>query len=231
MKIGLFVPCYVRELYFDVVKSSYLVLKRLGYNVEIAKNQTCCGQPFVNSGEDTNLPKRMDEVFSEYDEVVGIGSSCVSFTKSQNYPISQKIYELTEFLYKNNHLNLAKNYNKKIAFHHSCHSIRHLSLKTPSELNIAFEDKVSEVLGVKLLLANRDECCGFGGVYSIKEGYLSYVMGRDKLDDLLSQNPDVISGVDMSCLMHLKGIADKDGDNIKFKHISQIILESLDETL
>ena len=227
--LGLFIPCYVRELYFDVAKSSYLVLNRLGYNVEIPKNQTCCGQPFVNSGEETNLPKRMAEVFSKYDEVVGIGSSCVSFTKSQNH--LKNIYELTEFLYKNNHFDLAKNYNKKVAFHHSCHSIRHLNLKTPSELNIPFEDKVSKVLGIELNLASRDECCGFGGVYSVKEGYLSYAMGREKLDDLLSSNPDVISGVDMSCLMHLKGIAEKDGDKVEFKHISEIILECLDETL
>ena len=241
MKLALFIPCYVRELYPNVVKSTILLLDRLGYKVEIPKKQTCCGQPFINSGQDTKLPTRMDKIFSKYDEVIGIGSSCVSFTKSQGYSIANKIYELTEFLYKNNHLNLAQNYPKKIAFHHSCHSIRHLDLKTPSEKGVKEErskrvkggkvNKVKEVLGCEIYETKRDECCGFGGVYSIKEGFISYVMGREKLDDLLSDSPDVISGIDMSCLMHLKGIAEKDGNKVEFKHISEIILESLDETL
>jgi len=227
MKLALFIPCYVRELFPNVVKSTILLLDRLGYKIEIPKNQTCCGQSLKNSGNPTKLPKRMDKIFSEFDEVIGIGSSCVSFTKSQGYPIANKIYELTEFLYKNNHLNLAKNYPKKIAFHHSCHSIRHLDLNTPSELNIPLKNKVKSVLGCEIYEA-RDECCGFGGVFSIKEGFISYVMGREKLDDLLEKNPDIISGVDMSCLMHLKAIAEKDGNKVEFKHISEIILESLD---
>jgi len=227
--IGLFIPCYVRELYPNVIKSTILLLDRLGYKVEIPQKQTCCGQAFVNSGNSTKLPQRMDKIFSEYDEVIGLGSSCVSFTKSQGFGISNKIYELTEFLYKNNHLNLAQNYPKKIAFHHSCHSVRHLDLKTPSEINLPIKNKIKEVLGCKIYETKLDECCGFGGVFSIKEGFISYVMGREKLDELLKENPDVISGVDMSCLMHLKGIADKDGDKIEFKHISEIILESLDK--
>jgi len=231
MKLALFIPCYVRELFPNVVKSTILLLDRLGYKVDIPKSQTCCGQPFINSGQPTKLPQRMDKIFSEYDEVIGIGSSCVSFTKSQAFPIANKIYELTEFLYKNNHLNLVQNYHKKIAFHHSCHSIRHLDLKTPSELNLPMKDKIKAVLGCEILTPKNDECCGFGGVFSVKEGFISYVMGREKLDNLLEFNPDVISGVDMSCLMHLKAIADKDGDKVEFKHISEIILESLDETL
>jgi len=231
MKLALFIPCYVRELFANVVKSTILLFDRLNIKIEILKNQTCCGQSLKNSGNPTKLPARMDKIFKNYDEVIGIGSSCVSFTKTQGYPIANKIYELTEFLYKEGYRDLAKNYPKKIAFHHSCHSIRHLDLKTPSELNIPMKDKIKAVLGCEISVASKDECCGFGGVYSIKEGFLSYAMGREKLDDLLAQNPDVISGVDMSCLMHLKGIADKDGDKIEFKHISEIILESLDETL
>ena len=230
MKFALFIPCYVKEIYPNVVKSTILLLDRLGYKVEIPKKQTCCGQPFINSGQDTKLPARMDKIFSEYDKVIGIGSSCVSFTKSQGFPISNKIYELTEFLYEEGHRNLAKNYNKKIAFHHSCHSIRHLDLKTPSELNLPIKDKIKAVLGCKFSIAS-EECCGFGGVFSVKEGFISYAMGREKLDNLLKQNPDVISGVDMGCMLHLRGIADKDGDKIEFKHISEIILESLDNNL
>ena len=89
-------------------------------------------------------------------------------------------------------------------------------------------DKIQELLGSELSFAIKDECYGFGGVFSIKEGFISYAMGREKLDDLLQTNPDVICGVDMSCLMHLKGIADKDGDKVEFKHIGEVVLESVE---
>jgi L-lactate dehydrogenase complex protein LldE len=227
--IALFIPCYVRELYPEVIKATILLLNRLNIKFDIPKF-TCCGQPFVNSGESTKLHKKTAKIFNKYDEIIAIGSSCVSFLKSQNV-LKDKLFELSEYLYNKGYRDLAKNYPKKIAFHHSCHSIRHLKNASASELNISHFDKIQELLGCKLLFATKDECCGFGGVFSLKEGFISYVMGREKLDDLLSQNPDIISGVDMSCLMHLKGIADKDGDKVEFKHISEIILESLDNLL
>ena len=225
-KTALFIPCYVRELYPNVVKATILLLNRLDIKVEIPSSFTCCGQPFVNSGEETKLPKRTQKIFEKYDEIIAIGSSCVSFLKSQNV-LKDKLFELSEYLHYKGYRNLAKNYPQKITFHHSCHSIRHLHNASTSELNIKPFDKIQELLGCELSFATKDECCGFGGVFSIKEGFISYAMGREKLDDLLQTNLDIICGVDMSCLMHLKGIADKDGDKVEFKHISEVILESI----
>jgi L-lactate dehydrogenase complex protein LldE len=142
------------------------------------------------------------------------------------------MYELVEFLHDVlNVKDLAKNYPKKIALHNSCHSLRHLKEATPSELNIPYFNKIKNVLGCEVTEAKRDECCGFGGVFSLKEGFISYVMGRSKLDDLLSTNPEVITGVDFSCLMHLESIAKKDNLKVEIKHISEILAECLNETL
>ncbi|GAB6074194.1 (Fe-S)-binding protein [Nautilia lithotrophica] len=234
MKIALHVPCYINELFPNVAKATTLLLRNLGYNVTIPKNQTCCGQPFINSGYDTTLPNMYDEIFGEFDYIVSPSSSCVSTIKSQNLNISYKSYELIDFLHSQNHLNLAKNH-KPLILHNSCHSMRHIDIATPSELNIPYINKVKEVLGCEIIEAKRDECCGFGGVFSVKEGEMSYIIGKEKLNDLLSgwqyDFTPVITGVDMSCLMHLKGIAEKEGINAEFKHVSEILLESLDETL
>ena len=107
----------------------------------------------------------------------------------------------------------------------------------PSELNIPYFNKVKNVLGCRVLEAKRDECCGFGGVFSIKEGFMSYVMGKSKLEDLLNEDnlkevtyTPVITGVDMSCLMHLKGVAEKDNIKAEFKHIATVLREA-NETL
>ena len=232
MKIALHVPCYINELNPEIAKNTLLILRHFKLNVKIPRNQTCCGQPFINSGQPTTLPQQFNEIFKNFDYIISPSSSCTSTIRSQNLEVSKKMFELCEFLHDILKVKeIAKNYPKKIALHNSCHSLRHLLEGSPSELNIPYFNKVKKVLGCDIAEAKRDECCGFGGVFSIKEGFISYVMGRSKLDDLISTGAEVISGVDYSCLMHLDAIAKKDGNKIEIKHISEIILECLNETL
>jgi len=232
MKIALHIPCYINELNPEIAKKTLLILRHFKLNISVPREQTCCGQPFINSGQPVTLPQEFNEIFKSYDYIVSPGSSCTSTIKSQNLETSKKIYELVEFLHDILQVkDIAKNYPKKIALHNSCHSLRHLLEGTPSELNIPYFNKVKTVLGGEILESKRDECCGFGGVFSLKEGFISYIMGRSKLDDLIGAGAEVITGVDFSCLMHLDSIAKKDGDKIEIKHISEIIWECLDETL
>jgi len=231
MKIGLHVPCYINELFPEVAKNTLLLLRKLNLNVKVPKNQTCCGQPFINSGVNTTLPHQYEEIFKEFDYIISPSSSCVSTIKSQKLSISNNTFELVEFLYDILQLkNIAKNH-KPIILHNSCHSIRHLNIATASEVNKPYKNKIKELLGCEIIEANKDECCGFGGVFSIKEGELSYIIGLDKLQDLLSNwkydFTPTITGVDMSCLMHLKAIAQKEQIEVEFKHISEIIYLSL----
>jgi L-lactate dehydrogenase complex protein LldE len=229
MKAALHVPCYINELNPDIAKKTLLILRHFGVNITVPKNQTCCGQPFINSGFPTTLPEKFDEIFEKYDFIISPSSSCVSTVRSQNLKTSSKTYELCEFLHDIlNIKNIAVNYPKKITLHNSCHSLRHLHEAAPSELNIPYFNKIKAVLGCMVYEAKKDECCGFGGVFSAKEGFISYVMGRSKLDDLLSAGGDVITGVDFSCLMHLKSIAQKDGENVDIKHISEILWECME---
>ncbi len=235
MKLALHIPCYINELFYEVAKATSLIFHKLNIHPTIPKNQTCCGQPFINSGVLTTLPHRYEEIFSGFDYIVSPSSSCVSTIKSQNLSISNRTYELTQFLVEVLKLkDIAKNH-PPLILHNSCHSMRHLEIATPSELNKESKNLVKELLGCEIVEASFDECCGFGGVYSVKEGEMSYFIGLDKLNDLLSNwkydfTPTII-GVDMSCLMHLRGIALKENIDVNFKHISEVVLEVLNETL
>ena len=232
MKVGIFIPCYINELFPEVAKDTILFLRNLGINLEIPKNQTCCGQPFLNSGYETDLPKNFDTIFNKYDYIIAPSSSCVSTIREANIQTSVKTFELVEFLHDILQIkNLAKNH-PPVILHNSCHSLRSLFEGTPSELNIPYFNKIKNVLGCKVLEAKRDECCGFGGVFSLKENFISYIMGKSKLEDLLNKEnlkgingTPIITGVDMSCLMHLKGVADKENIKAEFKHISTILRE------
>ncbi len=234
MKTALFVPCYINELFPDIARDSAILLRNLGVNLEIPRKQTCCGQPFLNSGYETTLPKNFDEIFDKFDYIVSPSSSCVATIRESEINSSKKTFELIEFLHDILQLrSLAKNH-PPVILHNSCHSLRALLEGSPSELNIPYFNKVKNVLGCRVLEAKRDECCGFGGVFSIKEGFMSYVMGKSKLDDLLNKdnlkeikNTPIITGVDMSCLMHLSSIAKKENINAEFKHISSILLEGI----
>ena len=234
MKTALFVPCYINELYPDIARDTAILLRKLGVNLEIPLNQTCCGQPFLNSGYESSLPQNFDEIFEKYDYIISPSSSCVATIRESEINSSNKTFELIEFLHDILQLkNLIKEH-PPLILHNSCHSLRSLLEASPSELNIPYFNKIKNVLGCKILEAKRDECCGFGGVFSVKEGFMSYVIGKSKLEDLLNEdnlkeikNTPIITGVDMSCLMHLESIAKKENINAEFKHISSLLLKGI----
>jgi len=234
MKTALFVPCYINELYPDIARDTAILLRNLGVNLEIPLNQTCCGQPFLNSGYESSLPQNFDEIFKKYDYIISPSSSCVATIREAEINSSNKTFELIEFLHDILQLkNLIKEH-PPLILHNSCHSLRSLLEASPSELNIPYFNKIKNVLGCKILEAKRDECCGFGGVFSVKEGFMSYVIGKSKLEDLLNEdnlkkikNTPIITGVDMSCLMHLESIAKKENINAEFKHISSLLLKGI----
>jgi L-lactate dehydrogenase complex protein LldE len=76
-------------------------------------------------------------------------------------------------------------------------------------------------------LSRSDECCGFGGTFAITEEALSVQMGKDRLADHLSHEVDVLTGGDLSCLMHLEGIAKREDQKVEFMHIAEILNQAI----
>ena len=120
------------------------------------------------------------------------------------------------------------NYPHRVGVHQSCHGLRGLKLGNPSELISASYSKVISLLekaeGIELIKLDReDECCGFGGTFSIFEPAVSARMGRDRVDDHIRNNAEIITATDMSCLMHLEGIIKRNNKSIKVVHIAEIL--------
>ena len=245
MKIGLFIPCFMNELYPDICKSTYKILKQQGLDVDYPLNQTCCGQPMANSGCSKDieaLAKQFVKTFKEYDYIVAPSGSCVSMVKEHYAPffdndkdynkVKASIYEVCEFLHdivKVENLNFDKPFAHKVGLHNSCHGHRVLKLATASELNIPYDSKLKNLLNkvpqIELVTLKReDECCGFGGTFSVQEEDLSIAMGKDRIKDHLDSHAAVMTGADMSCLMHMDGIINRNNNPIKVKHIVQILL-------
>ena len=242
MKVALFIPCYVNALYPQVGEASYKLLRSLGVEVDYPLDQTCCGQPMANAGYENDarpLAERMEQLFADYDYVVGPSASCVSFVR-EGYPrlvehhgdkpcLGERIYEICEFVHDVvRPERLEASFHHKVSLHNSCHGVRHLGLSAPSELNIPYYSKLRALLelveGVEVCEPQRrDECCGFGGMFAIEESAVSGCMGRDKVRDHLSTGAEYITGADSSCLMHMQGVIEKEALPIQTKHIVEIL--------
>lgn len=245
MKIGLFVPCYVDAVYPEVGIATYKLLTHLGLEVDYPMNQTCCGQPMANAGFQTKAQKMatdFDEMFKPFDYVVAPSASCAAFVKlhhphllhgKQECSAAKKVMDVVEFLHDVLKVtSLPGKFPHVVSVHNSCHGVRELGLSSPSERNIPMYSKIKDLLqlveGITVKEPERpDECCGFGGMFSIEEPAVSVQMGKDKLKRHMATGAEFITGPDSSCLMHMQGVAKREQMPIQFIHVVQILSAGL----
>lgn len=241
MKVALFIPCYVDQLYPEVAKATLKLLENLGLEVEYPLDQTCCGQPMANAGFssiNSSCDKNFIKNFKGYDYIVSPSGSCVLHVKehlsggasrTEADAIRKNVYELTEFLIDIVKVErLSAYFPHKVGFHISCHGQRGLHLSSMSEIVGGEFSKPLQLLnmveGLELIpLSRKDECCGFGGTFAIFEEAVSVKMGKDRINDHKEHGAEFITGGDMSCLMHLEGILKKENNKIKAIHIAEIL--------
>ena len=241
MKVGLFIPCYINQLYPQVGKATIEVLEKLNVAITYPMGQTCCGQPVANSGferESISACHNLVEKFKDFDYIVTPSGSCTYHVKNHYNIIPQtkevvnvrkNIYELCDFIVNVLGItNVGAVFQHKVGVHKSCHGLRGLRLGSCSELvgeSFSYiEDLLKEVEGTELMTLSRpDECCGFGGTFSVVEEAVSVKMGKDKIQDHLDNGVEVITATDTSCLMHLEGLINRNGQPIKVRHIAEIL--------
>lgn len=241
MHVALFVPCYIDQFYPKVAIATLELLEKLGLKVSYPKNQTCCGQPMANAGFEKET-KRTSTLFinnfAKFDYIVSPSGSCVLHIKhhlisnsdsKESNSIRNRIFELTEFLTDIVKVNsISATFPHAVGLHQSCHGQRGLNLAQMSEIvGPPFskpEYLLNMVSGLRLVpLARPDECCGFGGTFCVTEESVSVKMGVDRIRDHLLNGAEVITGSDMSCLMHLEGILRREKSHLRVAHIAEIL--------
>jgi len=245
MKVGLFIPCYINQLYPQVGIATLELLEKLNVNVAYPSGQTCCGQPMANSGyesESVGACNNFVDNFKDFDYIVTPSGSCAYHVKKHYDIIPQtedvvnvrnNVYELCDFIVNILKIkNVNAKFPYKIGVHKSCHGLRGLRLGSCSELVgpsfSSIEDLLNEVEGAELTsLARKDECCGFGGTFAVTEEAISVKMGKDKIKDHLDSGAEVITATDTSCLMHLEGLINRNKQPLKVLHIAEILNSSI----
>ncbi|CDY73768.1 Predicted L-lactate dehydrogenase, Fe-S oxidoreductase subunit YkgE [Caballeronia glathei] len=242
MKVALFVPCFIDAFYPEVGIATLELLERLGVEVDYPEEQTCCGQPMANSGaqkEAAGAERVFVRNFADYDCVVGPSASCINHVRDHLSAIDQSAdvrkvranaFDLTEFLHdvlKVRDFPWAE-FPHRVGLHNSCSALRHLREASASEIAGTPFSKpralLERVKGIEFVTPERpDECCGFGGTFSVTEEAVSVRMGQDKVRDHVGAGAQYIVSGDMSCLMHQQGCAERMKLDARFIHIAQVL--------
>lgn len=243
MSVGLFVPCYVDQLRPTVGLAALDLLGSLGVHTDAPGDATCCGQPFLTAGrpgEALPLERRWLDVFAEREAVVVPSGSCVATLRRQlaarrddprALALAERTFELCEYVVDVLGVTrLGGRLDLRVGLHASCHALRELGLGAPSERVDAGRRDPARVLlegveGVELVALTRpDECCGFGGVFAVAEEAVSCRMGRDRVADHRAAGAEVIASTDVSCLLHLDGIARREGVAMRTAHVAELLV-------
>ncbi|MDP4267992.1 MAG: (Fe-S)-binding protein [Bacteroidota bacterium] len=237
MKVELFIPCFVDQLYPEVGVAMAKVLKKyveVGYNPD----QTCCGQLAFNSGywdHAKSVGEKFIRTFANDlgDKLIVVPSaSCASMVKKyyhelfyntalhNEYQLIQKrMFEFTDFLVNVLEIDdVGATFKEKITYHDSCAAVREYGLKDEPR-NLLKWVKGLEICEMK----ESDVCCGFGGTFSIKNEPISTAMAQQKVKNALQTGASYVTSTEASCLMHLEGYIKKHNLNIKTIHIANIL--------
>jgi len=238
MRIALFITCFNDLLFPEVGRSVVTLLGRLGHDVEFPATQTCCGQMHFNSGyrdECIPLVRRFAAAFAGYDAVVTPSASCAAMVRLHHATVAgeasdsslvdavgdlaPRVYELSEFLIDVLGVtDVGASFAHTVALHPTCHSQRLLRVgDRPARL-------LKAVDGLTLVdLPNAEECCGFGGMFAVKNAGTSVAMGLDKVDDVHASGAEVLTAADTSCLMHIGGLLSRRGSATRVMHLAEIL--------
>ncbi len=235
MKVELFVPCFIDQLFPDTAFSTIKLLEKVGCEVIYNPNQTCCGQPAFNAGfwDDAKaIGSKFLEDFTDQHFIVSPSASCTGMVK--NYyndlftntavhnkcrAIQSHIHELSDFLVNVMEQDyFGAELEGKAVYHDSCAALRECKIKAePRKL-------LEKVHGLELLeLPDSETCCGFGGTFAVKFEAISTAMAQQKVDQAMALDADYIISTDASCLLHLQGYIDKNNLPIKTVHLADVL--------
>jgi L-lactate dehydrogenase complex protein LldE len=237
LRVGLFVTCLVDLMRPRIGFAALKLLETAGCEVIVPEAQTCCGQPAWNSGDAPGavaLAKKTIAEFEGFDYVVAPSGSCGDHIRTE-YPgmfadepgwrdrataMASRTYELTDFLATVLKVDsVPGDYEGSVTYHDSCSGLRSLGIKDQPRALLA------KVKGVELREMNGcEECCGFGGTFSVKFGEVSAAIAERKCDNVLASGAKAVVGGDLGCLLNIEGKLRRMGDeNTKVLHVAEIL--------
>jgi L-lactate dehydrogenase complex protein LldE len=220
VRIALFITCVGDTLFPEAGRATVRVLERLGHEVVFPEEQTCCGQMHLNSGyasQAEKLGRRFRRIFGDFEAVVSPSSSCVG-TVREAWGM-ENVFELSELLvHRLGVEDVGASFPRRVAYHPTCHSLR-VTRVGDAPLRLLRNVRRLELVE----LANADECCGFGGTFSIKNADVSSAMLADKCAAIDASGADYCTALDGSCLLQIGGGLSRRHAQARVLHLAEIL--------
>ena len=235
--VQLFVTCIIDTLYPQTGEAVVRVLQRAGVRVSFPPGQTCCGQPAFNTGLRKQARKMAIQIIRAFEQhpgaVVVPSGSCAAMIRHtyaelfagddewlpKALALAERTYELSEFLVDRLGItDLNANYNGRITYHPSCHLLRGLGVDRQPRALLA---KVRNAEFIEL--PNSEECCGFGGVFSVEHPEISAAMLERKISNLEASGASIVVACDAGCVMNINGGLHRRHKPPKAVHIADIL--------
>ncbi len=230
VRVSLFVTCVVDQVFPRVGIAMAEVLERAGCEVEFREAQTCCGQPAFNSGyrkEAREVAEHFLRTFEGAENIVVPSGSCCSMIShhyAELFPGDPRIERLRVFEFSQFLVDVLKvedtgaRFEGLVTYHDSCHALRELKIKEgPRRL-------LQNVRGLRLVeMDTAEECCGFGGTFSVKFPEISGGMARTKIDSIERTGASTVVSIDSSCLMQIQGALSRAGSSIRTMHLAEVL--------
>jgi L-lactate dehydrogenase complex protein LldE len=229
LRIALFVTCIGDTMFPEVARATVVVLERLGHEVVFPSEQTCCGQMHLNSGyqdDAARLARRFVDVFGQYELVVAPSSSCVGTVRELypsmlgiSHPVVDRVFEFSELLVRRLGVDdVGASFPHRVAYHPTCHSLR-VTRAGDAPLRLLRNVQGLELVG----LPRAEECCGFGGTFSIKNSDTSSAMLADKCECIETTAAAFCTALDSSCLLQIGGGLSRGSAAARPIHLAEII--------
>jgi L-lactate dehydrogenase complex protein LldE len=243
LRVGLFVTCLVDLMRPRIGFAALELLERAGCDVVVSPAQTCCGQPGYNSGDRASalsLARKVVDEFEHCDYVVAPSGSCAGMIRT-HYPdlfrdmpselpralaLCERTYELTDFLTRIAKLeSVPGSFQGTVTYHDACSGLRELGVKTQPRALLA------RTRGITLVeMKQPEQCCGFGGAFSIKFGDISSHIAERKCADIASTGADAVVLGDLGCMLNIEGRLRRRGDTrTRVLHVAEVLAGESDE--
>jgi L-lactate dehydrogenase complex protein LldE len=242
MKISLFTTCLTDSFFPQAATAVVLLLRKLGCQVDLPPRQTCCGQPQFNNGlhrQARSLARNLIDAFAGSGCVVCPSASCTAMIRDY-YPqlfadlpdyrdrareFIEKTYEFTEFVSKILKADLKALHPRsrgRVTYHYSCHN-RGVDLAPGATI-----DLIKLIDGLEYApLEKIDQCCGFGGTFAVKMAPVSQALVADKVACIQATAANTVIVNEGGCTLNIAGYCHRQGLNLRFVHIAQLLAESL----
>jgi L-lactate dehydrogenase complex protein LldE len=240
-RVALFVTCIVDQIYPNIGFATAALLERHGIEVHVPRGLTCCGQMAFNAGyrnDAYEVAGRTLEVLRGQGDVVLPSGSCGAmirhlyhelFHETPHQAAAEELigrtYELTEYLVDVlGVVDVGARYTGQVAYHDACHGLRYLGLQQQGRTLLA------HIQGAEIVpLAGCDECCGFGGLFAVKQAPISEKMLERKLANIAQANVDLLVTGDASCMTQIAGGLSRIGSHTRARHIAEVLANVVDE--